>query len=96
MSRRSPPLEPALADPRGLGWSPLLGLVFRKAQNKIQDPAKRKRLIADLLGKEQWLRCDADIKGDAYAGQSPRAGAGRCFGGSGGPVARRLAAGPHR
>lgn len=66
-----PPLEPALADPRGLGWSPLLGLVFRKAQNKIQDPAKRKRLIADLLGKEQWLRCDADIKGDAYAGQAP-------------------------
>ncbi len=27
----------------------LLGLVFRKAQNKIQDPAKLKRLISDLL-----------------------------------------------
>jgi type I restriction enzyme M protein len=27
----------------------LLGLVFRKAQNKIQDPAKLKRLISDRL-----------------------------------------------
>jgi len=33
----------------------LLGLVFRKAQNKIQDPAKLKRLISDLLDKERWM-----------------------------------------
>jgi type I restriction enzyme M protein len=33
----------------------LLGLVFRKAQNKIQDPAKLKRLVSDLLDKEQWM-----------------------------------------
>jgi type I restriction enzyme M protein len=46
----------------------LLGLVFRKVQNKIQDPAKLKRLISDLLDKEQWLILDADIKGDAYEG----------------------------
>ncbi|NDG75836.1 MAG: SAM-dependent DNA methyltransferase, partial [Synechococcaceae bacterium WB8_1B_136] len=63
----------------------LLGLVFRKAQNKIQDPAKLKRLISDLLAKEQWLRLDADIKGDAYEGllernaQDTKSGAGQYF-----------------
>jgi len=46
----------------------LLGLVFRKAQNKIQDPAKPKRLISDLLDQERWMILSADIKGDAYAG----------------------------
>src|SRR4051794_26616297 len=46
----------------------MLGVIFRKAQNKIQDPAKLKRLISDLIGKEQWLSMDADIKGDAYEG----------------------------
>src|SRR5262245_32415295 len=30
----------------------MLGLVFRKAQNKIQDPAKLRRLIVELIGKE--------------------------------------------
>ncbi len=29
-----------------------LGVIFRKAQNKIQDPAKLKRLVSDLIGKE--------------------------------------------
>jgi type I restriction enzyme M protein len=59
--------------------------VFRKAQNKIQDPAKLKRLISDLLDKEQWLRLDADIKGDAYEGllernaQDTKSGAGQYF-----------------
>ena len=31
----------------------MLGLIFRKAQNKIQDPAKLRRLIVDLIDKEQ-------------------------------------------
>jgi len=31
-----------------------LGVVFRKAQNKIQDLAKLKRLVVDLIGKEHW------------------------------------------
>ena len=39
-----------------------LGVIFRKAQNKIQDPAKLRRLIADLIGKEQWMTLDADVK----------------------------------
>jgi type I restriction enzyme M protein len=31
----------------------LLGVIFRKAQNRIQDPAKLRRLIADLIDSEQ-------------------------------------------
>lgn len=46
----------------------MLGVIFRKAQNKIQDPAKLKRLISDLIGREQWLDLGADVKGDAYEG----------------------------
>ena len=37
-----------LAKERGM-----LGVIFRKAQNKVQDPAKLRRLIADLIDKEQ-------------------------------------------
>lgn len=52
-----------------LGKKPgMLGMIFRKSQNKIQDPAKLKRLISDLIGKEQWMSLDADVKGDAYEG----------------------------
>ena len=29
-----------------------LGVIFRKAQNRIQDPAKLKRLIVDLIDRE--------------------------------------------
>ena len=46
----------------------MLGVIFRKAQNKIQDPAKLRRLIADLIDKEQWTSLEADVKGDAYEG----------------------------
>ena len=49
-----------------LGRQPgMLGLVFRKAQNRIQDPAKLRRLIVDLIDREQWTTLDADVKGDA-------------------------------
>jgi type I restriction enzyme M protein len=63
----------------------LLGLVFRKAQNKIQDPAKLKRLVSDLIDKEQWVMLGVDIKGDAYEGllernaQDTKSGAGQYF-----------------
>lgn len=46
----------------------MLGVIFRKAQNRIQDPAKLERLIKDLIGNEQWMSLDADVKGDAYEG----------------------------
>jgi hypothetical protein len=32
---------------------------LRKAQNKVQDPAKLRRLMADLIEKEEWLFRDA-------------------------------------
>lgn len=48
--------------------SGMLGVIFRKAQNKIQDPAKLRRLIADLIDKEQWSSLSAEVKGDAYEG----------------------------
>ena len=28
----------------------MLGIIFRKAQNKTQDPAKLRRLVVDLIG----------------------------------------------
>ena len=46
----------------------IIGVIFRKAQNKIQDPAKLQKLIVELIGKEQWLSLEADVKGDAYEG----------------------------
>src|SRR6184192_2890128 len=52
-----------------LGKQPgMLGVIFRKAQNKVQDPAKLKRLVTDLIGKEQWMTLEVDVKGDAYEG----------------------------
>ena len=32
----------------------LLGLIFGKSQNKFQDPAKLRRVIVDLIDKENW------------------------------------------
>ena len=49
----------------------MLGVVFRKAQNRIQDPAKLQRLIVDLMDQEQWMSLDADVKGDLYEGLLP-------------------------
>jgi type I restriction enzyme M protein len=69
-----------------LGKHPgMLGVVFRKAQNRVQDPAKLKRLIVDLINKEQWMTLDADVKGDAYEGllqknaEDTKSGAGQYF-----------------
>lgn len=51
----------------GLSTQPgTLGVIFRKAQNRIQDPAKLKRLIVDLIDKEEWSASGTDLKGDAY------------------------------
>jgi type I restriction enzyme M protein len=52
-----------------LGKQPgMLGVVFRKAQNRVQDPAKLRRLIVDLIDRETWSSLDADVKGDVYEG----------------------------
>ncbi|KUL21021.1 DNA methyltransferase [Streptomyces regalis] len=51
---------------QGLGRQPgMLGTIFRKAQNRVQDPAILKRLIHDLINKETWSG-GGDINGDAY------------------------------
>jgi type I restriction enzyme M protein len=69
-----------------LGKQPgTLGVIFRKAQNKIHDPAKLKRLVSDLIENEQWMTLDVDVKGDAYEGllaknaEDVKSGAGQYF-----------------
>src|ERR1700730_9410486 len=69
-----------------LGKSPgTLAVIFRKAQNNIQGPAKLKRLVSDLIDKEHWMILDADVKGDAYEGllaknaEDVKTGAGQYF-----------------
>jgi type I restriction enzyme M protein len=63
----------------------LLGMIFNKSQNKFQDPAKLRRLIVDLIDKENWSVMSADVKGDAYEGlleknaQDTKSGAGQYF-----------------
>ncbi|MGY1827600.1 N-6 DNA methylase [Blastococcus sp. SYSU DS0541] len=71
---------------RELGQQPgILGQIFRKAQNKIQDPARLRHLIVNLIDKETWSSLDADVKGDAYEGLLDRGvseggyGAGQYF-----------------
>ena len=70
----------------GLAREPgTLGTIFRKAQNRIQDPAKLKRLIHDLIDAEQWSQAGVDIKGDAYesllskGAEDIKSGAGQYF-----------------
>lgn len=46
----------------------MLGIIFRKALNKIQNPAHLRRLIVDLIDRETWTMLDADVKGNAYEG----------------------------
>jgi type I restriction enzyme M protein len=51
-----------------LGKEPgMLGKIFRKTQNKIQDPAKLKRLV-ELIDGETWVGLDIDVKGEIYEG----------------------------
>lgn len=63
----------------------MLGEIFRRARQQIQNPATLKRLIVDLIDREDWSSFAADVKGDIYEGllaksaqESPR-GAGQYF-----------------
>ncbi|MFZ3167878.1 MAG: class I SAM-dependent DNA methyltransferase [Candidatus Methanoperedens sp.] len=62
----------------------MLGVIFRKSQNKIQDPAKLRRLI-DLINDETWVGLDIDVKGEIYEGllqknaEDIKSGAGQYF-----------------
>ncbi|MFF9653025.1 N-6 DNA methylase [Streptomyces sp. NPDC014622] len=63
----------------------MLGEVFTKAQNKIQEPAVLERLIKDLINPYTWTTENQDLKGDAYEGllqrgaEDRKTGAGQYF-----------------
>jgi len=62
----------------------MLGQIFTKAQNKIQDPAKLYRLI-DMIDSTDWLVMGTDVKGDIYESlleknaEDTKSGAGQYF-----------------
>jgi type I restriction enzyme M protein len=62
----------------------IIGIIFRKAQNRIGDPAKLRKLIF-LINNENWLSLESDIKGDLYEGllqknaEDVKSGAGQYF-----------------
>lgn len=62
----------------------MLGQIFTKAQNKIQDPAKLSRLV-DMVNDTDWVMLDADTKGTIYEGlleknaEDTKSGAGQYF-----------------
>jgi type I restriction enzyme M protein len=70
---------------RELGNKPgMLGQIFTKSQNKIQDPAKLSRLI-DMVDDTDWVVMGADTKGTIYEGlleknaEDTKSGAGQYF-----------------
>jgi type I restriction enzyme M protein len=62
----------------------ILGQIFTKSQNKIQDPAKLYKII-DMVDKEEWSMMGADLKGKIYEGlleknaEDTKSGAGQYF-----------------
>ncbi|MCQ3808742.1 MAG: N-6 DNA methylase [Acidimicrobiaceae bacterium] len=63
----------------------MLGVIFHKARNRIQTPAKLEQLIKEFIDQHEWMSYDADLKGDAYEGliektaQEVARGAGQHF-----------------
>ena len=64
--------------------SGLIGQIFIKAQNKIQDPAKLYRII-QMINSENWAILGVDVKGTIYEGlleknaEDLKSGAGQYF-----------------
>src|SRR5690606_30994743 len=64
--------------------SGLVGTIFRKAQNKLTDPAKLKRVVS-LIDSETWIGIGVDVKGAIYEGlleknaAEVKSGAGQYF-----------------
>jgi type I restriction enzyme M protein len=62
----------------------LLGVIFRKAQNKISDPASLRRVVT-LIDQQQWSGLGFDVKGEIYEGllqknaEDVKGGAGQYF-----------------
>ena len=63
----------------------LIGTIFRKAQNKLSDPAKLKRLVSLIENEGPWIGLGVDVKGEIYEGLLERnasevkSGAGQYF-----------------
>ncbi len=68
-----------LATERGM-----LGQIFTKSQNKIQDPSKLARVIS-MIDEQEWSLLDVDVKGEIYEGlleknaEDTKSGAGQYF-----------------
>jgi len=64
--------------------SGLIGQIFVKAQNKIQDPAKLYRIV-HMINSENWAMLGTDVKGTIYEGlleknaEDVKSGAGQYF-----------------
>jgi len=62
----------------------MLGQIFTKSQNKIQDPAKLARIV-EMVDETEWVTMGADVKGDIYEGlleknaEDTKSGAGQYF-----------------
>ncbi len=62
----------------------MLGQIFTKSQNKIQDPAKLARVV-EMVNETQWIILGADTKGEIYEGlleknaEDTKSGAGQYF-----------------
>ncbi|MFZ4778957.1 MAG: type I restriction-modification system subunit M N-terminal domain-containing protein, partial [Terrimicrobiaceae bacterium] len=62
----------------------MLGQIFTKSQNKIQDPAKLARVV-EMVDETEWIVLGADTKGEIYEGlleknaEDTKSGAGQYF-----------------
>ncbi|MCZ7611124.1 MAG: type I restriction-modification system subunit M [Ignavibacterium sp.] len=62
----------------------MIGEIFFKSKNEIQDPAKLYKLI-QMINDEKWIVLGADVKGDIYEGlleknaEDTKSGAGQYF-----------------
>jgi type I restriction enzyme M protein len=62
----------------------MIGEIFFKSKNEIQDPAKLYKLI-QMINDEKWVVLGADVKGDIYEGlleknaEDTKSGAGQYF-----------------
>ena len=63
----------------------LIGTIFKKAQNKLTDPAKLKRIVSLIATEGPWIGIGVDVKGQIYEGlleknaSEVKSGAGQYF-----------------
>lgn len=67
------------------GTDGLIGTIFKKAQNKLSDPAKLTRVVSMIDKEGPWVGLNVDVKGEIYEGLLERnasevkSGAGQYF-----------------